>query len=823
MNEEFHGEAIRLQVVNGKVKMGKLSSSAPDSPAPSSHWGTLYAVSHAVSRSGGGELVCDRVEGVARETYRRSQGGVTNRLRQAVRNANRYLYLRNRVRPEGQELLASLGCVAMRGMDTYACGVGAHCILILSRGRVRTFANRGSRLESTLTQSCQANGSLLGHRRTLTDPQISYRQILPGECLLIMAAADVQVLEQAANQLGGISDRGEMEALAKDLGKSFGRSTDLSALLVRASPEGAHLPEGSGDFGAGVTMPVPSPPHGSASSRQSDDHDADARDGSLRNMHAMPIGQENVTLKDARPVGGFAALRSTGYSQGKQMQAPGRRRDQPQEVFGHGLETTRLAATWVLSVLLGVWQGTIRLLRSCVDLSRRLWIWIRQNRVIERMGRGCQLALIGLWAASKGLMVRILPERQGPTVTYGASARPMAKARVIGFHPSPRSRTLMGALIMLGVVALVGTAAVRVRGRLVQAEMETLATEVRERLVLAAEEDDTEATLALLAEAQQLVDQSDINVVDSTELSQVLEEMDRQWDKLTGSVRITFREEDTLATPDQATRRMLVHGDELYVLDDTGQRLYRYALDEEGALVAEQEPWIWEPSADTEGVPGAEIVDMEWIEAANGRLTAALLMLTSEGTILELNSDGAVRPVSIADAGLWESPRALRTYAGNLYVLDVARGNIVKYLPSGDDYPLAPVEYVHGSADIDWANVTDMAIDGFIYLLLSNGSIVKLAGGMTQPFPQDGLYPPLENPSAIFASPEASSVFVAEAGQGRMVEFNRDGQLIRQFGAAREGEDPLSDLRAFYVDVTHHRLLVGTGTGLANSDLPLLD
>lgn len=381
----------------------------------------------------------------------------------------------------------------------------------------------------------------------------------------------------------------------------------------------------------------------------------------------------------------------------------------------------------------------------------------------------------------------------------------------------------MGALIMLGVVALVGTAAVRVRARLVQAEVETLATEVRELLVLAAEQDNTEATLALLAEAQQLVDQSDINVGDSTELSQLLEEMDRQRDELTGSVRITFREELTLATPDQAARRMLVRDDELYVLDDTGQRLYRYALDEEGALVGDQEPWIWEPSTDAEGVPAIEIVDMEWIEAANGRLTAALLMLTSEGTILELNADGTVRPVAIADAGRWESPKALRTYAGNLYVLDVALGNIVKYLPSGDDYQLAPVEYVRDSADIAWADVTDMAIDGFVYLLLSNGSIVKFAGGLTQPFPQDGLYPPLENPSAIFASPDTSSVFVSEAGQGRIVEFNRDGQFVRQFGAAREGEDPLSDLRAFSLDVTHNRLLVGTGTGLFNSGLPLLE
>jgi hypothetical protein len=376
---------------------------------------------------------------------------------------------------------------------------------------------------------------------------------------------------------------------------------------------------------------------------------------------------------------------------------------------------------------------------------------------------------------------------------------------------------------MLGVVALVATAAVRVRSRLEQAEVENLTTQVREQLLLATQQDDTEAMLALLAEAQQLVDQSHINESDSVELSQLVEEMDRQWDGLTGSVRITFGEEHMLATPDQVARRMLIRDDELYVLDDSGQSLYRYALNQQGAVVADQEPWTWELSTVGEGVAATEILDMEWMPAANGRVTAALVMLTAEGTILELNSDGSVRPVAIADAAQWESPKALRTYSGNLYVLDVARENIIKYIPSGDDYQQSPVEYVQGSVDIDWADVTDMAIDGFVYLLLSNGSIIKFAGGTPQPFPQDGLYPPLENPAAIFASPDASSVFVSEPSQGRVVEFNGDGQFMRQFRAARKGEDPLTDLRALTVDVPHDRLLVGTSTGLFSSGLPLLD
>jgi len=729
------------------------------------------------------------------------------------------------VRRKGQALLAALGCVAMRGMDAYACGVGPHCILILTRGRVRTFVNPSPGREPIMDQNWQENGSLLGRKHTLSDPKFSYRQILPGECLLIMSGGDAGVFQQAANELAAILDAGGMEAVARDrdLERLLSEHIDLSALLVRASVERACLSEGRGDYSAGVTRAVVSPAQASASSPQWDYHDSAPEASSFVDMEAICLREEDVTLGDVQPVGGFPASKSIADFDGGQLQAVGRRQRQPQELLGQAQERFRLAASLVISLLLGLWKGTLRLLRSGLDFVRRVCGWIRQHRVIERLGRGCELALIGLWAGSKGLLIRILPERQSPTVTYGASVRPMARAQVLGFHPSRRSRTLMGALIMLGVVALVATAAVRVRSRLEQAEVENLTTQVREQLLLATQQDDTEAMLALLAEAQQLVDQSHINESDSVELSQLVEEMDRQWDGLTGSVRITFGEEHMLATPDQVARRMLIRDDELYVLNDSGQRLYRYALNQQGAVVADQEPWTWELSTVGEGVAATEILDMEWMPAANGRVTAALVMLTAEGTILELNSDGSVRPVAIADAAQWESPKALRTYSGNLYVLDVARENIIKYIPSGDDYQQSPVEYVQGSVDIDWADVTDMAIDGFVYLLLSNGSIIKFAGGTPQPFPQDGLYPPLENPAAIFASPDASSVFVSEPSQGRVVEFNGDGQFMRQFRAARKGEDPLTDLRALTVDVPHDRLLVGTSTGLFSSGLPLLD
>jgi DNA-binding beta-propeller fold protein YncE len=118
--------------------------------------------------------------------------------------------------------------------------------------------------------------------------------------------------------------------------------------------------------------------------------------------------------------------------------------------------------------------------------------------------------------------------------------------------------------------------------------------------------------------------------------------------------------------------------------------------------------------------------------------------------------------------------------------------------------------------------VVDMAIDGFVYLLLSDGTVLKFGGGEAQPFPQEGLYPPLENPTGIFAAPDATSVFVADASEGRIVEFTREGQFVRQFHAALDGEDHLGAMTAFAVDVAHSRLFVSTASGLYSASLPSL-
>jgi hypothetical protein len=396
----------------------------------------------------------------------------------------------------------------------------------------------------------------------------------------------------------------------------------------------------------------------------------------------------------------------------------------------------------------------------------------------------------------------------------------MAKAKVRGFQPSPRSRVLIGALIILAVALAVITSGLRIKWRLEQAELQRLTSQVEESLRLAELEEDWQARAALLAEAEELIDQAAEAQGNSPAIRELSDRLESQWVFATGGVGVAFGSEPVLAVPEGVGRRIILPRNQVYILNETAQRLYRYELDQQGDPLAEQGPWTWELLGETGTVAAELVVDMAWADAANGRLTPAVLMVTSEGSLVELNPSGTARNVSVSDTVHWEDVRAVRTYEGNLYVLDVGRGNILKYVATGDDYRDPPINYIAKPESIPWDSVIDMAIDGSIYLLLSNGSVMKFAAGQPQAFPQEGLHPPLENPVALFASPDSGSVLVAEPSQARIVEFSTDGRFLRQFREMSGQDGALADLQAFGVDVARDRLLVGTRAGVFSTSFP---
>ncbi len=824
MNNDSVTEAIRLLAVNGKVKIRDWTVLSPTSSGSSSHWGDMYAICHVMDGDGDAERLCGRVEGVAYEAYRRSPGGLTNKLRQALRNANRYLYLRNTMREDNRKVLAAMNCLAIRGTDAYACGVGPRVSLIVSAGRVRSFVDPVLERDVGMCEDWWIHGYLLGRHAVLSDQRFSYRQALPGDLVLMIAADDVGVLGRVGDEIATIAGEKEIRGAAHHLAGLAGKSTNLSALLLRLGSDAAELQQKARASVPYAASRPASPDQASVPSRQvvkaraARRHRGRLRQKSLIPSNAVSVAQDETTVGQW-PGPGLSAELSRRRNEARQE-----RGRQSHQLLHQTGELCRVIGAIVVSLVSGLARGGRALLRSGWRLIRHISNWITKHRVPQKVGKGCELAFLGVWAGSKGLVVRILPERQTSTRTYSASARPVSMARVklVGFQPSRRSRAAIGALIILGVVVVIALSAPRITSRLDRADVEPLMARAEDNMLLAETEDSPQGRIALLLEAKDLIDQAAALKVEDTELTELSEQLERQLDAATGVLRISFEMDRMLTIPEGSLERVLIHEDQLYVLDTAGQRVHRYVLDEEGRPTANQEPWIWELQANADTVPDQRIVDIEWVDAANGRLSPALLLLTAGGSLLELNPTGVARDISVTDVLPWQNAQAIRTYYGSLYVLDLGRQNVIKYIPTANDYTHPPVNYFQGSLDIQWGSVVDMAIDGSVYLLLSNGSIMKFAAGEPEAFRQEKLYPPLERPVAIFASTDSGSVFVAEPDQERIVQFATDGQLIRQFRAFDDDLDPFKDLHSFAVDPRHDRLFLSTVTGIFSAPLPSL-
>jgi len=121
----------------------------------------------------------------------------------------------------------------------------------------------------------------------------------------------------------------------------------------------------------------------------------------------------------------------------------------------------------------------------------------------------------------------------------------------------------------------------------------------------------------------------------------------------------------------------------------------------------------------------------------------------------------------------------------------------------------------------DLSKATDMAIDGNVYVTLSDGRLLKFSEGKPTPFDIRNLGEPLQNPTIVAIDPSVpdSSVYVFDAALKRIVQFRPDGLFVRQFRADSSAFDGLQDI---LVDEQANRLYVINQGVLYTVQLPPL-
>jgi hypothetical protein len=177
------------------------------------------------------------------------------------------------------------------------------------------------------------------------------------------------------------------------------------------------------------------------------------------------------------------------------------------------------------------------------------------------------------------------------------------------------------------------------------------------------------------------------------------------------------------------------------VLDDGNDLVYRVTLPTEGIGQGQH---VAIPGMRRQGTVNqftiGDIFDIAWTDEGGVSQGSVITALDRNGVLVDC-SPTFIQNCSAQQLNVdtWNEPVAMQFWQGRLYVLDPAANQIWRYDPSGSAYPNVPIEYFVGEGRPDIRLAVDFAIDtpGSIYILMSNGVVVRYSGGTAEPFSLD--------------------------------------------------------------------------------------
>ncbi|MCD4762032.1 hypothetical protein K8R32_03680 [bacterium] len=162
-------------------------------------------------------------------------------------------------------------------------------------------------------------------------------------------------------------------------------------------------------------------------------------------------------------------------------------------------------------------------------------------------------------------------------------------------------------------------------------------------------------------------------------------------------------------------------------------------------------------------------------------------------SIIELNSETeTLSTIAITLTGAAENIVDIEIYNNRFYLLDTDKKQIYRYNKSGQNLSAA---YAWVRETIELGGAIDLSIDGHVYVLKKDATVLKLLRGTRQDFALEKIDPALEQPTRLFVSPDDKFIYILEPSTNRLVIFDKTGQFLIQYKF-----DNLSDLKDFSVD-----------------------
>ncbi len=273
---------------------------------------------------------------------------------------------------------------------------------------------------------------------------------------------------------------------------------------------------------------------------------------------------------------------------------------------------------------------------------------------------------------------------------------------------------------------------------------------------------------------------------------------------------------------------VFVNGLSVYVLD-TGRNVFeRYLLDDATsdrlATNTDNPRQLLRSGDAVEGRTVGQLAESVWAPTEGNRTASGPLVMDHSIQLFGINE--GLGPVNV---GLAENPslqfvNGMYFYNGNIYLLDSVGEQLWRYRPSGANYANPPEPYFPPETTVDLKSVIDVGIDGYVWLLYPNGSMLKFLSGVQEPFALEQVDPPLTQAVALWmdrADAPIGRIYIADAATNRVLVFDKEGRLLAQLTPV-EHPDALKGLKDIYVDEITNTLYLLTKTALYQSPLPAL-
>ncbi len=266
-------------------------------------------------------------------------------------------------------------------------------------------------------------------------------------------------------------------------------------------------------------------------------------------------------------------------------------------------------------------------------------------------------------------------------------------------------------------------------------------------------------------------------------------------------------------------RRIAASDSGVYVLEPAANTVEQYVLNQDRTGFIAAPVTLTLPGGTS--VPNP-IKDIAWATPKNNRwgATDGAILFNATTAYLYSSSSGQLSQIRLPTSPVATSPLAGDLYNNQFYMLDVGAGQVWRYTPQGDNRDVARISGYFSSPNANLQDAVDMAIDGGLFILKRDGSILRYLTGAQKPFGVTGLSEPFIKPVAIASSaadPEEGYVLVADAGLGSLIQISKTGEVLRQI----KGEaDDFAGIEDMSLDFSSNTAYLVTNKKLLMFKLP---